>query len=235
MPISQPPSPPAPEAGSSPPAPEAGSSPPAPEAGRSSGLLRGVAVTLVATMAILLTAGGASAAPQLSIAVDNGHASAATGDTLTYAITVRNLATTPVTRLQVTQSMPAGLTFGSADAAGSSGAGSVRWQVDVVGGGVATLHSTMIVAATPRELLRLATVACASTAGTEAPIVCASDSDLLPAGADAEAARAATESRRAPSSSGHSRWLVAAAAGSVLAIGALAVVAARRRSAPADR
>ena len=67
MPISQPPSPPAPEAGSSPPAPEAGSSPPAPEAGRSSGLLRGVAVTLVATMAILLTAGGASAAPQLSI------------------------------------------------------------------------------------------------------------------------------------------------------------------------
>ena len=41
---------------------------------------------------------------------------------------------------------------------------------------------------TPEDLLRLATVACASIEGGDKPIVCATHSDQLPAGAAAEAA-----------------------------------------------
>jgi uncharacterized repeat protein (TIGR01451 family) len=144
------------------------------------------------------TSAWADTAPQLSIAVDNGHASTKSGDQLDFTITVKNLGTSPVKSLSVTQTVPTGLTFKSADAAGVAHVGIVTWNVDLKSGGTATVHTSMTVSATPDDLLRLATVACAGSSGHVAPIVCATDSDQLPAGATAEAsvARAAASSAR---------------------------------------
>jgi uncharacterized repeat protein (TIGR01451 family) len=97
--------------------------------------------------------------PRLSIAVDNGQTSAAVGDTAQYTITVRNLGTEDVKGLGVTQSVPTGLTFGSADTSGTAQAQGVSWPLDLKAGGEAVFHSAMTVSETPSELLRLATVA----------------------------------------------------------------------------
>ncbi|GLZ42377.1 hypothetical protein [Actinokineospora sp. NBRC 105648] len=131
------------------------------------------------------TVANPAAAAQLRIAIDNGRTSATVGDTLVYAVTVHNLGTTDLTALRVTQSAPTGLTFGSADSAGAAEAGGVAWDIDLKAGAEAVLHSTMTVAGTPPELLRLATVACAARSADDPPIVCAAHSDQLPAGAAA--------------------------------------------------
>src|SRR5664279_5692555 len=74
---------------------------------------------------------GAPAGPQLSIAVDNGHTSAAVGDAFTYTITVANLGTTDIPGLFMTQTVPTGLTFGSADSGGTAESDTVTWNVDL--------------------------------------------------------------------------------------------------------
>lgn len=214
---------------------------------------RAVSVALGVTLAALLTmapvavaAAGTQAAaadsshlpatagiaPQLSIGVDDGRTSAVAGDKLTYSITVRNLGTTDITGLVVTQTVPAGLTLVSAEPAGTTHPGGFGWPLDLKATGKAMFHSTMTVSATPRELLRLATVACASPSADMPPIVCASHSDQLPAGA--EVANRATATPAAASSTSDIRWYVG---GGVLTVGVLAVLivlavrAGRRRGA----
>ena len=119
--------------------------------------------------------------------------------------------------------MPVGLTLTSADPAHTVEQGALSWGLDLKASGEATFRSTLTVADTPPELLRLATVACASTSTDGAPIVCATHSDQLPAGAEAD--RAA----QAPSASSDSRiwWYVGG--GLVLVVVALASVIVRRR------
>ncbi|MFJ2030380.1 hypothetical protein [Streptosporangium sp. NPDC087985] len=135
-----------------------------------------------------------AAAPRLSISVDNGRTAVKEGDRLTYTVTVHNIGTSKVRGLNLTQSLPTGLHFVSADGHGTADKGQVRWTVDVPAGKDATFHTTAEVQATPEDLLRLATVACASTQADDKPLVCATHSDQLPAGAAAEkAAREAAE------------------------------------------
>ncbi len=184
---------------------------------------------LAAGLAVLMAGGTASAAeaapPQLSIDVDNGRTATTVGDTLVYTITVRNLGTEDARGLRITQSVPAGLEFGTADPAATRTAEGVGWDLDLEPTGEATFTSTVTVSATPAELMRLATVACASASADGAPIVCASHSDQLPAGATAEAAResAASSARLVP-------WLVAGGAGVLFAV--VVVLLVRRRRAP---
>ncbi|MGS2643413.1 hypothetical protein [Streptosporangium sp. LJ11] len=128
--------------------------------------------------------------PSLSISIDNGRTSAEEGDRLTYAVTVRNTGATRVRDLELTQTLPAGLRFVSADGGGSASKGQVRWSADVPPGKDVTFHTVAEVGATPEDLLRLASIACANTEGSDRPIVCATHSDQLPAGAAAEAAHA---------------------------------------------
>lgn len=175
--------------------------------------------------------GDGAAAPQLSIAVDDGHTSADTGATLTYTVTVRNLGTTEVTGLAVTQTMPAGLKLDSSSPAGVPGAGEVGWRTDLKATGAATFHSTMTVSKTPADLLRLATVACASTSTTGPPIVCASHSDQLPAGASAAAREAGT---RSASSGGQSRWYLIGGAVLLIVAASLILWFRRRKLRQAD-
>ncbi len=134
----------------------------------------------------------ATSGPQLSIAVDNGRKSAAFGESLKYVLTITNLGSVEVKGLRVTQSVPGGLTLVEADGGGRLKSGSIGWNVDLKAARAVTFHVTMRVSATPKDLLRVATVACASLPAGPAPIVCASHSDRLPAGAAAAAAAASS-------------------------------------------
>jgi uncharacterized repeat protein (TIGR01451 family) len=177
--------------------------------------------------------------PQLSIALENGRTSAAVGDTATYTITVRNLGNTRLTGLQVTQSVPTGLSFRSADSAGVAKAGTVSWRLNLEASGKATLHTKMSVSKTPKDLLRLASVSCASASTEGPPIVCATDSDQLPAGVAAEArkAGAATGSGTAATPSDRNGWYAAGGLGGIVLVTGVFVVLMlrRRRAASAGR
>jgi uncharacterized repeat protein (TIGR01451 family) len=192
--------------------------------------LRAAGVTCgLASLAMLIGIPTAAAAPadgpQLSITVDNGRTATSAGDTLDSAITVRNLGTAEVTDLTVTQTVPPGLVFGSADAAGVADRDRISWTVDLAATTETVVRSTMTVSETPPELLRLATVACAATSADGPPIVCASDSDQLPAGAAAEVAHA--EEAAAVASSELLRWYLVG--GAVLVVAAVAVLLLIRR------
>ena len=174
-------------------------------------------------------------APQLSIAIDNGKTTATTGDKLDYVITVQNLGVTDLDALRINQSLPTGMEFGTADSDGTAEAGFVTWTVDLKATTAATFHITMTVTATPAELLRLATVACASIAADSPPIVCASHSDQLPAGAAAEAAQQAVVAPQAPD--GQPWWYVAAGLAVVVGLGGLVawwVIRRQRRAEPEE-
>ncbi|GAA0833219.1 hypothetical protein ACFQVD_25485 [Streptosporangium amethystogenes subsp. fukuiense] len=128
------------------------------------------------------------AAPRLSIGTDNGQTTAEEGDRFTYTVTVDNIGADRARGLRITQSLPTGLHFVSADGQGRAEAGQVLWTADVPAGEKVVFHTVAEVRDTPQDLLRLATVACASVRTDDRPLVCATHSDRLPAGAAAEAA-----------------------------------------------
>jgi uncharacterized repeat protein (TIGR01451 family) len=162
----------------------------------------------------------AAPAPRLRIAIDDGRTATRSGQTLTYTVTVTNLGLSEVGGLQLTQSVPSEAKLVSAAGASAAKGGRITWRLDLKASGVATFHATMTVTRTPPQLLRLATVACAGTSASAPPIVCAADSDQLPAGAPAPAAAAATHRG--------GWWYIAVAAG-LVAVG-LAAVASKIRS-----
>jgi uncharacterized repeat protein (TIGR01451 family) len=157
---------------------------------RTAALALGFALSAALALASPVAA-TADSGPQLSIAIDDGEESAGAGDTLTYAVTIDNLGTSRVKKLRVSMSMPDGLELVSADHEGAERKAGVVWSVDLAPGGRATLHTTLEVGRTPVDLLRLATVACAALPPATSPVVCASDSDELAAGAAARVASAA--------------------------------------------
>lgn len=200
----------------------------------------GATLVLMAAFLIMGSAATAQAAekkpttksaPQLSISIANAEESVSVGDPLTYAITVKNLGTTAVRGLRVTQTMPTGLEFTSADAKGVAGKGQVLWKVDLKASGTARMHSTMKVSETPEQLLRLASVACGATAASKAPVVCATNSAQLPAGA---AAAAKTVDASASQSSGPRSWIGGLIGVAVVLAGAGAFLVRRRRAVPLE-
>jgi uncharacterized repeat protein (TIGR01451 family) len=172
--------------------------------------------------------------PQLSITVDNGHTSTRTGEKLDYTITVTNLGGKAVKDLQVTETVPAGSKFVSADAKGQHKAGKVTWKVTVDASKKAVLRTTLAVnASTPPELLRLATVACAHLTAKAPPLVCAADSDQLPAGAAAEAAQGKADAEQAKARAGFlestTDRVVAGSSALAVLLAVLAAVGLQRR------
>ncbi|MEV7005461.1 hypothetical protein [Streptosporangium sp. NPDC051022] len=170
------------------------------------------------------TVEAAGPVPKLSIGIDNGRTAAREGDRLTYTVTVHNIGTTDARRLRLAQTMPPGLKFVSADGHGTVRKGEVAWTVDLPAGEDATFHTTAQVLATPEDLLRLATIACASTGENTRPIVCAAHSDQLPAGAAAAAAQEASPASGRP-------WYLPAGAAllTAVAFGAWALVRRGKR------
>lgn len=171
-----------------------------------------------------------AAPPQLSIAVDDGHPSAKKGDKLTYTVTVTNLGAAKVNKLLVSQTLPTGATFVSADSKGAVSSGKVTWKANIDATKKATFHTTVSVSSTPPDVLRLATVACANISVKGPPVVCASDSNLLPAGAAAQAKKDAPERAVGWLSATHLWWYVSGGAVLLAALTTL-VIRSRRRAA----
>ncbi len=137
--------------------------------------------------------------PALSIGVDDGRQAAKPGDLLTYTVKIHNIGTTNARGLDIVQTLPTGMRLVSATRRGAARAGAVTWKVNLPAGRVATFGVVGKVGQTPNQLLRLDTIACATTRGSIKPIVCAAHSDELPAGA-----RAAAHERRATRAAAHS-------------------------------
>jgi uncharacterized repeat protein (TIGR01451 family) len=178
--------------------------------------------TIVVCLCTVAGAAPVADGPQLSISVDNGKTSVGTGDTLDYTVTLETLGGADVAGLRITQTMPSGMAFGSADVGGIFQNEQVKWDVDLAKGATAVFHTTATVGVPEPQLLRLATVACANESEQAAsPIVCASHSDQLPAGAEADAESALIASTPA-SDPGISLWW---SAGIIVAIALVALAA----------
>ena len=140
--------------------------------------------------------------PSLSISVDNGRSTLAPGDASDYTITLANLGARPVRSLRLSQTVPPGSSVVTTGSGGTVRAGTVRWTLDVPASGQVVLRTTLRVSdPAPPDLLRLATVACAAVSTDAPPLVCATDSDELPAGVTAAQQQAA-----APATTGRSWW-----------------------------
>lgn len=182
------------------------------------------ASTPAAVGASTAVSAGAATGPQLRISVDNGRTSAVLGDSLNYTVTIANLGSTNAAGLQITQSVPTGLTFKSADVGGKVESGNVHWAIDLKSTKTIVVHTTMTVSSTPADLLRLATVACASISVKAPPIVCASHSDQLPAGKAAAVAQASP-----PTNNNMWWWYVGGGVVLLILIGTVVVLLGRRR------
>lgn len=167
-----------------------------------------------------------SAGPELAIGIDDGHTSIDVGDHVTYTVKIRNIGTAAADDLAVTQTLPAGARFGSADHDGVVKDGTVTWHTDLAAGRDTALVVQAEVTKPQAGQLRLASVACATINGDSRPIVCAADSDKLPAGAGAHSTAPGSAA-----SSGPRGWLlvlyVGIGVGAALAL--LAGLVGRRR------
>ena len=184
--------------------------------------------TAASSRATTPTAAGKNT-PALSIGVTDGTNTAKPGDLLSYTVNIRNLGSANAPPLEVALTLPPAFTLLSASGGGAKAAGQVKWQVSLPAGHSGAFRVVGRVGDTPRQLLRLDAVACATAAKGAKPIVCAAASNELPAGA---AAAAATHGRLAASPSANHvvRYVLVTAAAVVLLL-LLAGVAlmARRR------
>jgi len=164
--------------------------------------------------------------PMLSIGVSDGTNTAKPGDLLSYTVNIRNLGSASAPPLEVALMLPPAFKLLSASGDGAHAAGQVKWQVSLPASHSAAFRVVGRVGDTPRQLLRLDAVACATAAKGAKPIVCAAASNVLPAGAAAAHGRLAA----APSAHHLIRYVLVAVAAVVLLV-LLAGVAlmARRR------
>jgi uncharacterized repeat protein (TIGR01451 family) len=125
--------------------------------------------------------------PELTISVSDGQVSVRPGETLTYRVSLRNTGTGTAARLEVTQTLSAGLEVTWASGNGVPKAGRVAWSAAVPAGGTRTFVVTARVTRPPAQMLRLAAVACVALPGSRQPVVCAAHLDRLPAAAAAPA------------------------------------------------
>jgi uncharacterized repeat protein (TIGR01451 family) len=172
--------------------------------------------------------------PQLSIAISNGETSVKVGDRLIYTITVTNTGTTTAHALLISQTIPAGLQLVASDGEANNAAGTVSWISDLTPAMVKTFHTTTVLQTTGANLLRLATVACATDTQLARTLVCATDSDQLPVAAAAagSAPAKADASRSRPNHTAVPTLLGAAALIGVAALSAVLVHRSRRQRPP---
>lgn len=189
-----------------------------------------VGAVLVSAMAVFepitAVAAPAKSPPQLSIAVDDGRLTATKGDKLSYTLTVTNLGTAEIKNLQVTQTVPTTARFVTADSGGAEAKGAVTWKVNLKPTKTETFHTSLTVLSSPDAVLRLATVACAKVSAKSPPLVCAADSNELPAGAAARTGPSAP-TRAGVLGTPFIWWYLG---GGVALLAAVAIVLAKARS-----
>ena len=106
---------------------------------------------------------------------------------MTYTVQLHNIGRHSVRRLRLVQTLPASLKLISASRRPATRPGSLTWRISLPAGHTERFRVTGRVGRTPGQLLRLATVVCASAGSSTRPIVCGAHSDELPAGAVAAA------------------------------------------------
>ena len=129
----------------------------------------------------------AAGAPELTISISDGQVAVRPGQMLSYRVSVRNTGTVTAGRLEVTQTLSAGLEVTGTSENGVARAGRVAWSTALPAGGTRTFLVTARVTRPPAQMLRLAAIACVALPGARQPIVCAAHLDKLPA---AEAGKA---------------------------------------------
>jgi uncharacterized repeat protein (TIGR01451 family) len=164
-------------------------------------------------------AGTATHKVQLSIGVTDSRQRVQAGDLVTYAVKVDNIGKKNAPRLSIVQTLPAGLKLISASRHPAVHAGQLTWRLSLAAGHTSKFRVVGKVGKTPQQLLRLATIACATTGTSPRPIVCAAHSDELPAGAVA-VAQASQAAVAAKSGGGADGYLRPAGAVLVLVIAA---------------
>ncbi len=174
-------------------------------------------------------ASGAAAAhaPELSIGVSDGRQHVQPGDLLTYAVKIHNIGKRDVPRLRIVQTLPVNMKLISATRHPTRHAGQLTWQLNLPAQRTYTFYVVGRVGRTPRQLLRLAAIACANIGASSRPIVCAAHSDELPAGAIAAAH--ASHAAATGSQPGYLRLLGAALVLTVVASGSWLVFRRSRR------
>ena len=182
--------------------------------------------TAASSRATTPTAAGKNT-PALSIGVTDGTNTAKPGDLLSYTVNIRNLGSANAPPLEVALMLPPAFKLLSASGDGAKAAGQVKWRVSLPAGHSGAFRVVGRVGDTPRQLLRLDAIACATTAKGAKPIVCAAASNELPAGA---AAAAHAQLAAAPSAH-HLIWYALVIVAAVVLLVLLAGVAlmARRR------
>jgi uncharacterized repeat protein (TIGR01451 family) len=171
---------------------------------------------------------------QLSIGVTDSRQRVQSGDLVTYAVEVHNIGKRNAPRLNIVQTLPAGLTFISASRHPARRADQLTWRLSLPAGHTSKFRVQGKVGKTPAQLLRLATIACATTGASTRPIVCAAHSDELPAGAVA-AAQASQDASSGTATAPQDRYLGPAIAAVVLVIGTTGYFLIRRRRQAARR
>jgi hypothetical protein len=148
---------------------------------------------------------------------------------LSYTVNIRNLGTASAPPLVVALTLPPAFKLLSASGGGAKAAGQVKWQVSLPAGHSGAFRVVGRVGSTPRQLLRLDAVACATTGKGAKPIVCAASTNELPAGA-AAAAAAHARLAAAPSADHLIRYVLMSAAALVLVlvVAGLALITRRR-------
>jgi hypothetical protein len=177
----------------------------------------------------------ASAPLSLSVAVSDGRRAARPGDLLGYVVSVRDLGSAGAAWLTLTQTLPPAFRVRSAGG-GAVRAGTVTWRFRPRPQASVSFRVSGLVGATPPRLLRLDTIACVTARRAAKPIVCAVDSDALPAAASRAANAMASRGQRrvtAPAPAGH--WARYALAAAGLGVLVAAMVLARRWLAPRGR
>lgn len=138
----------------------------------------------------------ATGAPEITISVGDGRVAVRPGDALTYRVSLRNAGTVSARRLEVSQTLSAGLEVTGASGSGVARAERVTWSTAVPAGGTRTFVVTARVTRPPAQMLRLAAIACVSLPGARQPIVCAADLDKLPVAPAHKAGKAGPGRRR---------------------------------------
>ncbi|PSK96303.1 putative repeat protein (TIGR01451 family) [Murinocardiopsis flavida] len=152
--------------------------------------------------------------PALSIAVSDTLDTMAKGDHTTYRITLRNDGAEDVEGVAVHQTLPVGMALLDHAPEGARTDTGVSWAADLPAGAEVEYTVRARMGASDADVWRATATACATRGAGTRPLVCASDANLLPAGAAAGGGPRGTHDAGVPAA----RWQLAVAAAVVLAV-----------------
>ncbi|MFI5808334.1 hypothetical protein [Streptomyces sp. NPDC051561] len=135
-----------------------------------------------------VSAAADNAPPAMSISLTNGVETVGAGAEVAYTVTVQNQGAKNLSELRIEQELPAGSSHAAAGQRAKVAGGKAVWTTDVRAHGKAVLTSSAKVGTKGTGALRAASTVCAYLPKSQVPVVCSSDMDLLPTGAQAEGA-----------------------------------------------